>query len=221
MDPLELIKEELDKVKTENISLQAENTTIKERLDESQELSKIGNWSWNLKTNKVFWSDSMFLILGLLPSEKEPSYELALHYVHDDDKVKYEEKLKFALDNKIEYYLENKITKADKTDISVISRGRFINNNQGEVIRMIGTVQDVTQTVNLIKSNEHLNNIASILSHDISAPVKTIIGFSNLLKTKIYRNSSEKVKMYLDAIEGSAIELDDYINDVLKKAKLN
>lgn len=207
-------------LKEENTLLKMEIETYQKRLDESQIISQIGSWEWNLLDNSIYWSNSMFSILGLLPSKDTPSYELALKHVHEDDKVRYEKKLKYSIENKVDYYFENKIRTENNEIISVISKGKCICSEENEIIRMVGTVQDISLVKELLESTRQLNNFAKNLSHEIKSPVNTIIGFINLLKTSIYRKSSDKEKLYLNAIEKSAEELDLRISEIIKKTKL-
>ena len=62
---------------------------LKKQLSEIQTLAKIGSWEWDKKTNKVEWSNMMYILLGYKPNSIEPSYRLALSHVHEDDKYKY------------------------------------------------------------------------------------------------------------------------------------
>tara|TARA_R110002051_G_scaffold130040_1_gene203784 strand:- start:1343 stop:2974 length:1632 start_codon:yes stop_codon:yes gene_type:complete len=114
-------------------------------LNDTQELSHIGSWNWDLLTNTIEWSDMMFRVLGLEPNEAVPSYDLAYSHIHDKDKEYYKKSLEESLNNKTPYYLENRVIKKDNTVISVISRGMCILNDNGDLVRMIGTVQDITE----------------------------------------------------------------------------
>lgn len=114
-------------------------------LNHTQQLSNIGSWNWDLVTNTIEWSDMMFKLLGLEPNEAVPSYDLALHHVHEKDKKFYVKALEEAVNNKTSFYLENRIVKKDNSVISVISRGRCFKDSEGNLVRMIGTVQDITE----------------------------------------------------------------------------
>jgi|GEM_PF-6123441 len=113
-------------------------------LNETQSLSNIGSWNWNVQTNEVEWSDMMFEMLGLKPNESEPSYELALSHVHQEDKDTYIQTLEKALSGKKSYYLENRIVKKNGDLTFVISRGMCVLDKEENLIRFIGTVQDIT-----------------------------------------------------------------------------
>jgi len=193
-----------------------------QRLNESQELSRIGSWHWNVVTNEIIWSDMMFKILGFLPMEVEPSYELALHHVHIKDKERYEHVLKKALNDKTNYYLESLITCKDKTTLSVISRGKCILDGQGNLLRMIGTVQDVTYQKQLINEKEKAQEGERLksaflenISHELRTPLNAILGFSELILKK---NITKK--KYIEQINKSGKRLLSFLTDIMDISKI-
>jgi PAS domain S-box-containing protein len=55
-------------------------------LSKAQEIAHVGNWAWNLKNDRMSWSDEGFRIFGYRPQEVEPSLEMLLSHVHPDDR---------------------------------------------------------------------------------------------------------------------------------------
>lgn len=141
---LEYRIKELEAKVTSLKSYQVQMSNYQHMMNQTQEISNIGSWNWDLLTNSIEWSDMMFRLLGLEPNEAVPSYELALHHVHDKDKDYYVKVLGEAIENKTSYYLENRVKRKDNSVISVISRGMCFMDSEGNMVRMIGTVQDIT-----------------------------------------------------------------------------
>src|SRR3981189_2445430 len=76
--------EELARV---NRALEAENAQrrrVEAFLDEAQELSRAGSFSWKVSSGDAFWSKEGYRILGLDQAAK-PSIDLLLQRVHQDD----------------------------------------------------------------------------------------------------------------------------------------
>ena len=175
-------------------------------LDDSQIISKTGSWNWNVMTNEVHWSKNMFRLLGLAPDEVAPSYELALHHVCDSDKKRYEETLSQAIENKTTYYFENKIVQRDKSVISVVSSGKCILDENKNLIRMIGVVQDISIQKEIEKIKEEKQRaedrdkikllILKMIAHDIKNPFHHINGFSELLIENIQNKEFEDAITY-------------------------
>ena len=127
------------------------------------------------------------MFLGLTPNEQEPSYTLALSFVHQEDQERYEKKLSEVVENKTEYYLENRIVKTDGAVIPVISRGKCIVDENNNLIRMIGTVQDVSiqkqietlnEKINIAEKSDQMKSlILSVFAHDLNNPASIQISF--------------------------------------------
>ena len=233
---MEFTQESFDFIEKRNLELEsevksnAENIKISvDWLNESQIISQIGSWKWDVKNNKIEWSDMMYQLLGLEPNQSPPSYELALKHVHNNDKVIYEKTLAEAMSNKEKYYFENRIVKKDKSIISVVSRGVCICDKENELIGMRGTVQDISDVKQVIERNKQLeyeeqlkqfDYFVNILSHDFKTPIRTIISFVGLIKKKNFESLTKEGKEYLSYVESGTKRLSDLVNDILEYSKL-
>lgn len=223
---MEFSRESFDILKKRNSELEMQIKSDKEFskvywLNESQIISQVGSWHWDIKNSKVEWSDMMYRLLGLAPNEQTPSYELALHHVHDDDKAPYQSSLTKALNNKEDYYFKNRIVKKDKSIIHVISRGVCICNEENDLIWMAGTVQDITHLKQLLDTNQQLEQFANILSHDFKTPIRTIVSFIGLIKRGSFEHLTAEGKEYFAYVESGAMELSVLVNDILEYSKLS
>ena len=105
---------------------------------------------------------------------------MALHHVCDSDKKRYEETLSEAIENKTDYYFENKIVQKDKTVISVVSSGKCILDENQNLIRMIGIVQDISiqKEIDKIKEErqraEDRDQVKSLILKMIAHDIKTL-----------------------------------------------
>jgi len=114
-------------------------------LSKAQEIAHIGNWAWNLKTDKMNWSDEGFRIFGLSPGELEPTLEWFLSRVHPDDRDTVH---KFMSEVRDEHKLGNIDYRIIKPDGSV----RYMNSvadkiapgAEGHPTWVYGINQDVT-----------------------------------------------------------------------------
>lgn len=144
-----------------------------QNLNDTQTLSLVGSWNWNLITNKTAWSDMMFILLGLKLNEILPSYELTLDHVYQEDKERYEQILSEAVSQKKPFFLENKLVKKDGSIISVISRGMCFMDDEDNLIRMIGTVQDITEQKRKEELIQEQKRIISDYSLDLEQKIKS------------------------------------------------
>lgn len=118
---------------------------IKESLQEAQTIAGVGNWEWDIKTDKLFWSDGIYDLFGLDENAFDPSYEAFLARIHTDDREKVDRAVHSALESATPYEIEHRILGPDGTVRHVHERGRVEHDARGEAVRVIGTVQDVTE----------------------------------------------------------------------------
>ncbi len=132
------------------------------RLAEAQRIAHLGNWDWDIVNNRLWWSDEIYRIFGLKPREFGANYEAFLRSVHPDDVAFVEEKVNAALRDKKPYSVSHRIVLPDGSERFVHGQARLIFNKDGKAIRMIGTVQDITE---LRKAEEALHESESELRH--------------------------------------------------------
>src|ERR1043165_8806942 len=70
--------------------------TVRSRIDTALNCGRCGLWDWDLASGRVFWSQSMFDILGLPPHHKLLSFGEISGLVHPDDVQLYELAAQFA-----------------------------------------------------------------------------------------------------------------------------
>jgi diguanylate cyclase (GGDEF)-like protein/PAS domain S-box-containing protein len=112
---------------------------------EAQQLAHIGNWDYDVITGKITWSNQLFQILGRDQTLGEPTYEeiLRLHYPEDAEQL--HQAVERSLSTGESYQLELRVVKADGSFQYTEARGKAELNAQGQVIRLFGTTQDMTE----------------------------------------------------------------------------
>lgn len=64
-------------------------------------MDHLGNWEWNIVTNKMYGSDEAYHISGVSPKGREITYNAFLNYVHPDDQEHVNKATKELLEGKI------------------------------------------------------------------------------------------------------------------------
>jgi len=125
-------------------SIEKEISHISHQLEDSQRLTNIGNWEYDIKSNKAYWSNQMYEIMGIQQGEVELDWERVLKSVHPQDHWIYQENFQKALDEKIDLDFEHRIIRGDGSERVVFIRTNVILDDKGEVTRIFGTIQDIT-----------------------------------------------------------------------------
>jgi PAS domain S-box-containing protein len=115
------------------------------QLRESQTIAKLGSWEWDVQANKLSWSDELYRIFGLQPQEFDATYAVFLACVHPDDRKLLESAIEQALHYKVFPNLDHRIIRPDKTVRVVRANGRVICDEHGQVVKITGTDQDITE----------------------------------------------------------------------------
>jgi len=117
------------------------------KLDNAQEVAKIGFWSLDLSVMKVEWSRGLKQIFELSPDGPTPTYDEFWTYVHPDDKnfveIQIEKQLKAKKESIIKYNYRI-VTKAGVVKYLDHS-GRQTMNPEGRLTGLYGSIQDVTE----------------------------------------------------------------------------
>jgi PAS domain S-box-containing protein len=114
------------------------------QLAEAQHLAHVGSWDWDLRTNKVTWSDEHYRIFGLEPGTIMVAGD-AMPFIHPDDQDLVRGTIKGAVANKERYSFYYRALRPDGTERIVHSRGSVLTDERGEAIRVFGATQDVTE----------------------------------------------------------------------------
>lgn len=88
-----------------------------------------------------------------------------------------------------------------------------------EQLEQLNTQNKDLQTY--IESNMQLENFAYIASHDLRAPIRNIVSFSNLLERRLADRLDEKEQEFLQFIINSAVNMQALIEDLLTFSRAN
>lgn len=112
---------------------------------EAQHLARLGSWEWNIPANKITWSDELYRIFGVKKTDQDPPYEQYLNLVHPEDKAKVDQMVRKALEEKQSFKVEHRVIWPDGQIRIIHGEGRVQTNENDEVIKMVGTAQDITE----------------------------------------------------------------------------
>ena len=76
------------------------------------------------------------------------------------------------------------------------------------------------QTAVLERSSRHMSEFLSNMSHELRTPLTSILGYSSMLKQKIFGELNEKQQVYVQHIHRSGQYLLALINDILDLSKI-
>ena len=113
-------------------------------LARAQQLAHLGSWTWTLSSNQFTVSEEVFRILGLSPDQFDRTPEAYLRNVHPDDQELIRQSLEEAMALRRDYEVDYRIVRPDGEERIVTERGAPASDEQGRLLSVTGTIQDIT-----------------------------------------------------------------------------
>ncbi len=120
-----------------------------------------------------------------------------------------------------------RLKKKDGSGIWVEDRGQYVSDAEGNILYHEGTLRDVTERVKadellkarnaeLTKSNSELDKFVYSVSHDLRAPLSSIMGIVEITEEE---TQDKLVLEHLSLVKGSIKRLDGFIMDILEYSR--
>lgn len=191
-------------------------------LREAQCMAKVGNWYWDIESNHLAWSDEIYRIFGLQPQQFGASYEAFLAAVHPDDMEMVNHATMAAIEHGTHYSIDHRIVLPDGSERFVHEEGSATFEN-GKAVRMMGTVQDITEQRGLEDQLRHAQKMEAIgtlvggIAHDFNNTLAAIQG--NVYLARRASEGNEVVLDKLNAVEKMGGRAADMIKKLLTFAR--
>lgn len=117
-------------------------------LKEAQRIGQMGHWEWDIPGGTLRWSEEVYRLFGRSPDTLSASYEAFLQAVHPDDRDKVVASVEKAL-TQGRYQISHRVLWPDGSIRHMQEMGRVSYGKDGHPLRMVGTVQDITEAQRL------------------------------------------------------------------------
>lgn len=176
-------------------------------------------WDWNLANGKITWNKGIKGVFGY----PRTMYSLAWYRdrIHPEDEQDVIQEYKKALANgTTRLTIEYRFRCADGSYKHVLDRSFIIFNALKQPLRMIGSMQDISQKIAYIHTieqhNKTLQEISWLQSHAVRAPLARILGLTQLIG--VSDADEADWDQLLKHLHSSAQELDCVIANIIKTA---
>jgi PAS domain S-box-containing protein len=218
-----------------------------QRMNDAQRIGQIGDWEFDLGTQAIFWSSQVFEIVGRDPRLGPPAdYAEMLAFYDPASQALLEQKLGLAISSGRTQDYELRGRRPDGERVHVHAVAVPIKNAGGEVCRVYGTVQNITERkrdrealsalnaelearvaartaeanrarVEAEQANRAKSAFLATMSHEIRTPMNGVMGMIDVLhQTSLKGYQVEMV----DLIRDSADTLLAIIDDILDFSKI-
>lgn len=206
----------------------SERKRSEERLDIALDSSKMAAWSVDTRNNKIWRSSRHDQLFGYSEPATDWNQETFFSHIYEDDKKDVMREFGsrgICPSPKVRFRIRLHRSQELRW-MEIITRA--VLDSKGEPARLIGTIRDITDQIQLeetlIQSKNQAEQAARTksqflanMSHEIRTPLNGIIGMSNLLLSATRDPSQIE---HLQIIQNCGNTLLDLVNDVLDFSKL-
>lgn len=201
-------------------------------MDEAQRLAKVGSWTFDLGTGVLTWSDELYRMYGADPESFLPTADVLMEGIDPRDIERVRAQLAEARETGEDYDLTYRTHAADGSLRELHSHGHPQSGPDGKVVRLAGTMQDVTATnaaarelsrvnAELRKLNQLYADVLVMLGHDVRAPLTVILGYLESLTEGWEVTTESERREQLDRAFRGARRLHSLVDDILAMATVD
>ncbi len=171
-------------------------------LEHAQATARLGSWELDPSTGQGWWSSEMYHLFGMDPSDGCPSFEQFLEIIHPEDR----EEIRACFGRAVKTGLKD-VVRFRVADLRGSVRyfegvAHPVSDESGEVIRLTGTAQDITERVhaeherqNMQRKLEETQRLESLgvlaggIAHDFNNLLTVILGNASLIRLELDSDS--------------------------------
>ena len=199
------------------------------QMDEAERLAELGSWVAFPQTGEMTWSAQMFRIVGQDPATFHPDLQSLQPQVHDEDRERVVALGALAAQSGRGYEQSYRIVRPDGEIREVHSRVRAETSADGTVVRLLGTMQDVTSSQRLTREVERVNSelrqvnqlnsdVLGVVGHDVRQPLALLLGHLEELVYSWAETPEELRVLRAEKAFAAARRLNTLVDDILAMA---
>ncbi|MDA7510754.1 ATP-binding protein [Verrucomicrobia bacterium] len=195
---LEVSRRELE---AKAVSLEQSNRALLEterRLVEAQEIAQVGSWQFEIEAKELWWSEEVYRILDWSFPDTSPNWEGCKQLVVQDDLDRFVGEMESLRSKEGKVGIEFGILRSKGERREVFLRGQSHRDASGRVVRLSGTLQDVTEAcaqqaekeileaqLRRAQRMDALGTLAGGIAHDFNNILFSIMGNAQLAELDV------------------------------------
>ncbi len=132
-----------------NVSSSTFHDESKNLLNEAQVLTKMGNWNYDIKADRLTWSEGLYHVFDVDRDTFKETHGSFISLIHEDDKSAAYNTSKFTQETGLPFHIQYRITTPKGENRIIEEFGYAEKDNSDKVVRLFGTAQNVTDRIEL------------------------------------------------------------------------
>jgi PAS domain S-box-containing protein len=213
------------------------------RLHKAETIGRAGSWEWDFVTQRGTWSPGLFRLLGIDEQASNATIASLIGLVHPGDRERVHQAVRRSIHEGGPFHTEFRLVRPDGAELMLVARGEVIRDHRNRIVRIMGTVQDVTErmrreeeiralntrleervrarTMELEGAVREMEAFTYAVAHDLRAPLRALHGLGDLLVQDYSdRPIDAEGRGYLHKISQASRRMDNLIQDLLSYAQL-
>jgi len=156
------------RLREQSLTLRQSERDLERQVDlfeKAQDIADVGGWEYDLRTNEHTWTEEVYQIYDL-PEDRDLTPEESIKHYHPDDRDTIREAFWGAVEAGESYDVEVRLLTAEGDQRCVRTRGEP-QQEGGEVIRVRGTIQDITDRKERERELRRVNQAVEASEHAI------------------------------------------------------
>jgi PAS domain S-box-containing protein len=171
-----------------------------QRLRLATQTGKLGVWDWDVVTNRISWSDSLYAIHGVRPDQFDGTVEGFAALIHPEDQGSVSAAIHRTLDKDVPYEIEFRAVRPDGVIVWLFTSATVLRDGE-RPLRMLGATMDISErkrTEEALRQSEErlrqqaqeleqqlimsgrlvsLGEVTASMAHEFNNPLGIIMGF--------------------------------------------
>ena len=199
-------------------------------LHHAQRMGKIGNWEWLLATDTFQGSEETYRMFGWRAGRDAPRpHERAPHFTPDSWR-RLNDAMAHTRQTGLPFVVELELAPGGGRTGWIEGRGTLVLDAAGRVVKMRGTVQDISDRRRLVQAQSEAaaqaiasrsrNDFLARVSHEMRTPLNAVSGLAQLLALEPQVRAAPDIAEQVRLMQGAADHLRAMIDDVLDLAQI-
>ncbi|MCD8739146.1 ATP-binding protein [Mucilaginibacter roseus] len=202
---------------TEQVTAREELEKVTDTLKMALDAANLGTWRTDWGSDKLFVSDIARRIHGI-PLGTDLSFNETLQIIVDEHRERVLQAIVAAVESKGRFSEDYQVQPVNGSPKKWLNTtGKVELDENGEVIGVIGTILDITESK---EDSQRKDDFIGMVSHELKTPLTSLNGYSQLLQIHARKNQDGFAKDKLDKVTAQIRKMTTLINGFLNVSRL-